>query len=266
MSTVRLRGKHVPLESIDDRKLLRTRLCDLTFLNARLQKGKLRSLVDQLYDELDDAGLRSFRPHVYFGDEWFSPDGVPSIAVPFYLAHPRLVQLEQSMMNKVEGRTPAWFMKLIRHEAGHCFDHAYRVSRSKLWREVFGNPLQRYRPDIYVPDPTSRDYVRNLPGYYAQSHPDEDFAETFATVINPKSDWQQKYAKWPGAFEKLSYVSDLIKKHGKKRPPVADGPDCYNAVRMRSTLGDLYSRRIRAKKHAARIVSHMSEEAALLIG
>lgn len=266
MSTIRLRGKLVPLENVDDRLLLRTRLCDLTFLRMRLKKGKIRTYVEQLYAELDDAGLRSLRPHVYFGDEWFSPEGVPSIAVPFYLAHPRLMQLEQAMMNQVEGRTPAWFMKLIRHEAGHCFDHAYRVSGSKKWRQIFGDPEQKYRPDIYLPDPTSHDFVRNLPGYYAQSHPDEDFAETFAIVVNPKSNWERRYSKWPKAFEKLSYVAELIDKHGKKRPPVFDDPDCYNAIRMRSTLRAHYERRLKARQYARRVVSNLTEDSQLLIG
>jgi hypothetical protein len=266
MSTVRLRGKLIPLEKIDDRLLLRTRLCDLTFLKMRLNQGKLCRYVEQLYEELDTAGLRSLRPQVYFGDEWFSPEGVPSIAVPFYLAHPRLMQLEQSMMNHVEGRTPAWFMKLIRHEAGHCFDHAYEVSGSKKWRQLFGDPEQKYRPDIYLPDPKSRDFVRNLPGYYAQSHPDEDFAETFATVVNPKSDWESKYSNWPKAFEKLCYVADLIGKHGKKRPPEIEDSDCYNAIRMRSTLGAHYQRRLKARQYARRVVSNLTDDAQLLIG
>lgn len=265
MSTILLSGKMVPLERIDDRILLRTRLCDLKFLSMRLKKGRLKGFIDQLYSELNDAGLIHLQPDVYFGDEWFSPEGVPSIAVPFYLAHPRLMQLEQAMMNQVEGRTPAWFMKLIRHEAGHCFDHAYEVSKTKKWRQFFGDPEQRYRPEIYLPNPRSKDFVRNLPGYYAQSHPDEDFAETFAVVVNPKSDWENKYYNWQGAYEKLCFVAELIKKHGSRRPHVDDGPDCYNVLRMRSTLNDHYLRRIKARKFARKVASNLTASPQLSI-
>jgi len=258
MSDVLLRGKTIPLEKIDNRLLLSARLCDLKFLKMKLEKGRLRRLVDRLYCDLDQAGLTQLRPTVYFGDEWFSPEGIPSIAVPFYLAHPRLMALESAMMNQVEGRSPAWFMKLIRHESGHCFDHAYRVSGSKKWRQIFGNPERRYRPDIYLPDRNSKEFVRNLPGFYAQSHPDEDFAETFAVVVNPKSQWQKKYRNWPGALDKLNYVSELIIKYGDKKPHLEDRPDFYNALRMRTTLSSLYQKRMKAQKHATKAVINLT--------
>jgi len=266
MSDVLLRGKKVSLGKIGNRVLLSARLCDLKFLKPKLEKGRLRGLIDQLYNELDQAGLSHLRPPVYFGDEWFSPDGIPSIAVPFYLAHPRLIALERAMMNQVEGQTPAWFMKLIRHESGHCFDHAYHVSRSKKWRQIFGNPQRKYRPDIYLPNTDSKDFVRNLPGYYAQSHPDEDFAETFAVIINPKSHWRRRYRNWPKALEKLQYVSTLIQKHGERKPHFEDRPDFYNALRMRTTLNDLYQKRIKALKYATKAVSNLTETTNLSIG
>ena len=265
MSEILLRGKTIPLEKIDNKVLLSARLCDLKFLKMKLEKGRLRGLVDKLYSDLDQAGLSQLRPTVYFGDEWFSPEGIPSIAVPFYLAHPRLMALESAMMNHVEGRTPGWFMKLIRHESGHCFDHAYRVSQTKKWRQIFGNPELKYRPDIYLPNRHSKDFVRNLPGFYAQAHPDEDFAETFAVIVNPKSNWEKKYRNWPAAFEKLSYVADLIRKYGDRKPHLEDKPDFYNAIRMRTTLSSLYQKRIKAKKHATKAVSNLTENPYLSI-
>jgi hypothetical protein len=258
MSEILLRGKIIPLQKADNRVLLSARLCDLKFLKAKLEKGRLRGLVDQLYDDLDQAGLKQLRPTVYFGDEWFSPEGIPSIAVPFYLAHPRLMKLEHSMMNEVEGRTPAWFMKLIRHEAGHCFDHAYRVSQTKKWRQIFGNPERKYSPDVYLPNRHSKDFVRNLDGFYAQAHPDEDFAETFAVLVNPKSQWKKKYYNWPVALEKLNYVSELIRKYGERKPHLEDRPDFYNALRMRTTLSSLYQKRMKALKRVTKTVSSLA--------
>lgn len=265
MSDISLGGKTIPLEKVDNRVLLSARLCDLKFLKSKLEKGRLRGLVEQLYSDLENAGLNHLRPTVYFGDEWFSPEGVPSIAVPFYLAHPRLMALEYTMMNQVEGSTRGWFMKLIRHESGHCFDHAYRVSRLKSWRQIFGNPDKRYHPDIYLPDRNSKDFVRNLPGFYAQSHPDEDFAETFAVAINPSSQWEKKYRNWPRALEKLNYVSELIIKYGDKKPHLEDRPDFYNALRMRSTLSSLYQKRINSLKQAKRAVTNLTGKPRLSI-
>jgi hypothetical protein len=45
--------------------------------------------------------------------------------------------------------------------------------------------------------------------WYAQAHPDEDFAETFAVWLRPKSDWRKRYAGWP-ALKKLEYVDELM--------------------------------------------------------
>ena len=63
----------------------------------------LEDCVDRLREELDEAGLRRFRVHTWLSDEWCSPDGIPGIGIPFYLAHPRLMRLERQMMFEVEG-------------------------------------------------------------------------------------------------------------------------------------------------------------------
>lgn len=245
---------------LTDNQLLRRRICDLPGIRAAASP-RLRRYVDGLHEELELVGFKHFRPEVYLGDEWFSPDGVPKIAIPFYLAHPRLISLEQRMMSRVEGGRPAELKKLLRHEAGHCFDHAFDISKSRAWRQVFGASSQRYNPDVYIPDPESRDFVHHLPGFYAQSHPDEDFAETFATVITPKLDWRRRYRNWPGALAKLEFVAGLVRKHGPRHPSTPDGPDCYNAVRMRMTLARYYERRRRsaaAHRAAVKKLAHRS--------
>ena len=129
----------------------------------------------------------SFRPACYLGDEWFSPAGSPAIAIPFYLAHPRLKTLEMHQMLQVEGGTPEWCQQLLRHESGHAIDHAYRFSSRDDWRAVFGSPETEYAPETYQPRPYSNGFVRNLPNWYAQAHPDEDFAETFAVWLSSNS-------------------------------------------------------------------------------
>lgn len=200
-----------------------------------------------LHADLMAAGLTHFRPHVYLGDEWFSPEGVPAIAIPFYLAHPRLIALEREIMHMAEGSTPIWFRRLLRHEAGHSFDHAYQISSMRRFRKLFGNSDERYSPDFYPIDRKSRAFVRHLPGYYAQSHPDEDFAETFAICITPNIDWRRRYATWSQALEKLEFVSELIARYRNRPVTVMAEPLYFNACRMRISLATYYRKRLLAQ-------------------
>lgn len=244
-----------------DRRLLRTRFCDLEDLKGGVEASALAPFVRRLRGELRQAGFVHFSPKVYFGDEWFSPQGVPAIALPFYLAHPRLKALEAKMMREVEGGTPRWCMQLLRHEAGHCFDHAFEIARRADFRQIFGKKRGAYVPEVYVPDAASRDFVLHLPGGYAQSHPDEDFAETFAVVVTPGSDWRRRYRNWPNALKKLEYVQHLIDTLGRRRPLVGDGPDCYAAPRMRKTLARHYEqRRKETAKHLKAVASLASRQ------
>ena len=162
-------------------------------------------------------GIR-LRPHAWISSEWFSPADVPGIAIPFYLAHPRLMKLEKKMMLEVEGGTWSECMAILRHEAGHAVQHAYQLQRRRRWQQLFG-PSSKHYPRYYRPNPASRRYVQHLRRWYAQSHPDEDFAETFAVWLRPRSNWRTRYAGWP-ALKKLEYVDELMGEIAGKRPPV----------------------------------------------
>jgi hypothetical protein len=225
--------------SLKDEDLLTMRIRDL---GLKVEGSELDARVQQLHEELATKGL-IFKPKVYLGDEWFSPEGVPAIAIPFYLSHPRLKQLEQKMMLEVEGGTPNWCMKLLRHECGHCFDHAYGFSRRPKWRELFGSPNQEYHPETYRPRPYSRSYVHHLDNWYAQAHPDEDFAETFAVWLAPECDWREQYRDWPGALAKLEYIDQLAHEVARKKPKITGGPHPFNATRIARTLEKYYARR-----------------------
>ena len=178
-------------------------LLDLRFKDLGLVIGDtwVQECVERLYSELDRKGL-TVRPHVWLGEEWFSPTDIPGIAVPFYLAHPRLTRLERSQMLEAEGAGREECMKLLRHEAGHAVQHAYRIERKRRWQKAFGRSSDPY-PDWYLPNPSSRRFVQHLDAWYAQSHPDEDFAETFAVWLTPRSAWRRRYADWPVALSKL---------------------------------------------------------------
>jgi hypothetical protein len=209
-----LRERKLPWTQLNDEQLLRLRICDL---RLDLHRSPLRRHVERLYSELNERGIR-FRPHVWLSEEWFSPDGVPGIAVPFYLAHPRLMRLERKMTREVEGGNVNWLMRILRHEAGHAFDSAYRLRRRAHWRALFGSASRPYRAR-YRARPASRHHVQHLGEWYAQSHPTEDFAETFAVWLAPRSGWQRRYASWP-ALRKLRFVQQSAGELGAHRPPV----------------------------------------------
>jgi hypothetical protein len=213
-ATLKRRRKALPWTRLSDEELLKLRFCDL---KLSIDRSALRRQVERLYAELENRGIH-FRPHVWLSEEWFSPDGVPGIAIPFYLAHPRLERLERRIMREAEGGNSRWGMRILRHEAGHALDNAYRLRRRKRWREVFGPASLQY-PAHYKARPGSRRYVHHLGEWYAQAHPTEDFAETFAVWLKPNSSWRKSYADWP-AFHKLDVVDELMASVLGQRPPV----------------------------------------------
>jgi len=220
---------------LKDEQLLKLRLCDL---GLRLEGTELAKRVDRLYEELRQRDL-DFRPHCWLSEEWFSPDGIPGIAIPFYLAHPRLMRLEKKQMLEVEGGTEDWCMRILRHEAGHAIDNAFGLHRRRHWRENFGKFSQPY-PETYQAKPYSKSYVLHLDPWYAQSHPAEDFAETFAVWLKPRSRWKSQYEGWP-ARKKLEYVDDLMVEIAGRKPLVRSRRRVDPIRKIRKTLGDHYA-------------------------
>jgi putative zinc-binding metallo-peptidase len=234
---------------LSDEQLLSLRFCDL---KLSIEKSPLRRFVRRLYSELEGRGLQ-FRPHIWLSQEWFSPDGVPGIAVPFYLAHPRLERLERRIMREAEGANDRWLMRILRHEAGHALDNAYRLRRRKRWREVFG-PASLPYPNRYRARPGSRRYVQHLGEWYAQAHPTEDFAETFAVWLKPRSSWRSSYADWP-AFHKLNAVEELVESVRELRPPVRNRIRIEPIDLNTGTLADHYRRKVAHYRQSRRGVA-----------
>jgi hypothetical protein len=213
--TTRRAAKRDAWLTLPDEELLDVRL---RALDVSIEGTWLEEMIARLYDEMEARGL-VFRPHCWLSNEWFSPDGVPGVALPFYLAHPRLMRLERNQMFEVEGGTRESCMRILRHEAGHAIDTAYRLRRKRRWQQAFGRSSLPY-PSFYRPNPYSRKYVLHLPWWYAQSHPLEDFAETFAVWLRPRSAWRAKYRDWPVALGKLEAVDALMAEIGDRTPPV----------------------------------------------
>jgi hypothetical protein len=218
----------------DDERLLALRFCDL---DLTLEGTWIEERLGRLHRELAARGVQH-QPHAWLSTEWFSPDGVPGIALPFYLAHPRLAALERRQMGDVEGGTRDQCMRFLRHEAGHAVDTAYRLRRRRSWRLAFGRASTPY-PHFYRPRPRSRRFVQHLDGWYAQSHPVEDFAETFAVWLTPATRWRAEYASWP-ALAKLEYLDDLFAELRGLPPPVRSRERVEPLVSLSETLGDHY--------------------------
>jgi hypothetical protein len=204
-------------------------------LGLALQGSPVARFVEQLHRELEAKGLTRFRPACYLTDEWGCPSGEPIIGIPFYLAHGALSQLEKETHDLEDARE---IMMYLRHEAGHAFTYAYRLHNTPEWKTIFG-PFRRPYRDNYRPAPFSRDYVRHLPGWYAQKHPDEDFAETFAVWLTPRSNWRKRYRGW-AAMNKLRYLDRLARKLGKSDPPRRHGRADITVDDMEITVAEFY--------------------------
>jgi hypothetical protein len=190
-----------------------------------------------LYSELEVQGV-AFRPPVYLSDEWGCPDGTPLIGVPFYLADERLERIEAEHAGAVEGDDEA--MRYLRHEAGHAVNYAFRVHDRPDFSEAFGDYARPYA-ERYVANPLSRAYVRHILGWYAQKHPDEDFAETFAVWLTPSSDWRTEYDGWE-ALRKLEWVDSVMRDVASLSPEgMTPTDDDVPVEAMHWTVGEHYA-------------------------
>ena len=222
---------------IKDEDLLQLRICDLPI---KIEGTPLKRRIRQLHNELDTWRIR-FKPHVWLSDEFFTPDQVPGFAVPFYLAHPRLTKLERKQMLQVEGGTEEDFMRIVRHEAGHALDNAYLLHTDRRFGKIFGS-LRKPYPESYRPNPNTHNYVLHLGSWYAQSHPLEDYAETFAVWLRPHSRWRTRYKGWP-ALKKLQFVDELIKNISGKPSKNWSREQVEPFHQIKMTLGEYYQRK-----------------------
>lgn len=202
------------LELMPDSELLRLRFCDLPL---RLKGSVIEQRAHSVFDELEARDI-CCRPSLWISDQWYNPDQVVGFAVPFYLLHPRLIRLERKMMLEAEGASLDEALSIVRHETGHAVDEAFQLSKMREYRKIFGSPNRTY-PKDYIADPDSRDYVQHLNAWYAQSHPVEDFAETFAVWLASKNGWRRRYRDWP-AYEKLSAVDGWMQRLRNVEPEI----------------------------------------------
>jgi hypothetical protein len=221
-------------------RLLGRRICDL---GLRIKGSPIEPFTGQLKRELSAKGV-DFVPAFYLTDAWGCPDRVPTIGIPFYLASTSLGRVESEQTGDIEDSQTV--MQLLRHEAGHAINYAFRLWEQPGWRDTFGPFSKPYR-DVFCPNPWSRKFVRHLCscpyGYtYAQKHPDDDFAETFAVWLTPRSGWRRKYRCWP-ALQKLRYVDRLMQKICAHKPKCKGGSLVKPVSELTMSLAEHYRRR-----------------------
>lgn len=192
-------------EEIPD-EILNRRICDF---KLQIEGSPLESIISKFKQELKACGITRLKPQFYLSDEWGVSDGSVAIAIPFYLADEKLRKIQQVRGGLVEGIDPDDILRYLRHEMGHVVNYAYRIYETEAWTRIFG-PMARPYNDEFSTRPFSPDFVRHLPGSYAQKHPDDDWAETFAVWMTPGLDWRQLYEDAPGALGKLEYCAKTI--------------------------------------------------------
>ena len=208
-------------------------------MNLAIEGSPLEPILDEFREELRVAGIVRVRPRFYLSTEWGVPEGTVAIAIPFYLARPDLIRIQAERAGFVEGSGRADILRYLRHEMGHVVNYAYRLFDAAEWTALFG-PITDPYPDEYRPEPFSRKHVRHLPGWYAQKHPDEDWAETFAVWMTPGRDWRSEYAGWPEALGKLEYCARVMDE-ATNRDPVVFADDLDEDVGdLLYTIDDFY--------------------------
>jgi hypothetical protein len=210
-------------------------------LGLRIEGSALEPVLDEFLAELERAGLRKVRPRFYLSTEWGVPDGTVAVAIPFYLADPRLAALHAGRGGHVEGRGRADVLRYLRHEMGHVVNYAYRLYDDEGWVRLFGSITRPYR-EHYRPQPFSPRHVRHLPGWYAQKHPDEDWAETFAVWMTPGLDWRAEYADRPEALAKLDYCDRTLRAIADREPLTTDATLDEDVGDLDYPLDALYGR------------------------
>lgn len=216
--------------------LLSTSIRDL---GLQIGGTPLEPVLAQFQQELASAGITRLKPHFYLSTEWGVPFGSISIAIPFYLARPDLTAMHAERIGHLEGVGRAELLRYLRHEMGHVVNYAYRLYEQEEWIKHFGSMTQPY-VEGYRPEPFSRRYVRHLPGWYAQKHPDEDWAETFAVWLTPHSEWRTAYSNWPAALRKLEFCDRAMQVASAREPEVTATEADEDVSELGGSLADYY--------------------------
>jgi hypothetical protein len=204
-------------------------LTPLSRLPVSTGDGPAGAAIGILREELKRLKLERIQPNFYLSTGYGTVEGTTNIAVGFYDASPLIRELHKEYRRWLY--TPEEILATLRHEIGHAFCYAHKLYRRKDFRETFnvrGHFFHTYPvTNRYVEraNPWSRDYVNPSGDHYAQKHPDDDFAETFAEWFTSRRAWRKKYRRFPGALKKLDYVDRLVHELRRKEPELVNDPN-----------------------------------------
>ena len=217
-------------------------------LGLKIEGTRLAPVIDEFRAELAQRGITRVVPRFHLSTEWGVPFGTVVIGIPFYLAHPELTALHGEQVGHIEGFNHADILRYLRHEMGHVINYAYKLYDLEAWVKLFGSITQPYREE-YRPQPFSRRFVRHLPGWYAQKHPDEDWSETFAVWMTPGRDWRADYAQLPTALAKLEFCAA---DDGRARRAARDGDRARRGRQRHRLLARAVLPRLRGRRRVRR--------------
>ncbi len=198
-------------------------------LGLTIDGTRLEPVIEEFRAELARCGITKVVPRFHLSTEWGVPFGTVVIGIPFYLAHPELTAVHGERVGHIEGFNHTDILRYLRHEMGHVMNYAYKLYDLEAWVKLFGSITQPYREE-YRPQPFSRRFVRHLPGWYAQKHPDEDWSETFAVWMTPARDWRADYAQLPTALAKLEFCARAMAALGEPLVTAAELDEDVSAI------------------------------------
>lgn len=209
-------------------------------LNLSIKGSWVEPLINDVLGELKTVGI-SVKPKFWISTEWFCPDGINGIALPFYLFSKDLMSLEKKKIGYVEGGTAKSFKKYLRHELGHVIDNIYDLRNCPKRKKLFGDSAIKY-PSSYKPRIYSRNFISYLEKGYGQSHPDEDFAETFAYWLDPNKRLSVKrYSSL--AIKKIDYFNELFLEKKKPKKQVISNETIDHYKECDQFLSNYYRKR-----------------------
>jgi hypothetical protein len=221
-------------------ELLSTPVCEL---GLRLPGSLLRSCIDRALDDVRNAGV-IIDPFFYLSDGYGCVQGTANVGLGFWDANDLLREVHHDVRGYT--RDEMDLVLLLKHEIGHAFCYSHKLFQLPEFRDVFsikGNFFATY-PDHerHRVDPYSLDHVNPVNDHYAQKHPDDDFAETFATFADRTEAWRERYRNRAGALRKIAFVAKVVADYGTKAPVDApgSGPVDVPVEEIRKTVAQFF--------------------------
>ncbi len=157
---------------------LETLTTPINQLGLKIKGTLIDEAIRRTREDMARVGITQLNPTFYLSNGYGCVEGTTNIAVGFYDGNDLLRELNQEFRGW--RYDPADILQIVRHEVGHAFCYAYKLYRTKEFRRLFkvkGHFFNTYPEHAgRRHNPWSADFVNPAGDFYAQTHPDEDFA------------------------------------------------------------------------------------------